>query len=212
MRWFDVDDIYGSVGPIYLAMRIFLVRFETIDTETGSIYWTLYDQARFMGALIVDSILTQHGIRSSVGFLDVTNSVLVNAGWYGAIVMNFVFTMSVPTWCNINARRISELYEHMAEFDRELKVLGIETDHQRQYFISAIILTLSLSIGIALLALTSFAYFDGNFLHVISLFPNYWTIVPFVRSSIVIGFFVCNSISTLVFLKRRFGSLNQAIV
>lgn len=213
MRWFDVnvDNIYGSLRPIYLGMKIFLVRFETIEARTGNVRWTLLDQARFVGTVIVDTILNLHGIRCSIGFLEITNSVLVNAGWYGALVMNFVFTMSVPMWCNINARVVHELCEHMAEFDRGMKTLGMKINHQREYFISASILSFSLYIGVVLLAMTSYAFFNGNFTRVQSLFPNYWIIVPFVRSSIVIGFFVCNCISTLLVIKHRFSALNQTI-
>ncbi|XP_058817581.1 putative gustatory receptor 28b [Topomyia yanbarensis] len=138
MRWFTVVNFFESLRPVYVASKIFLVHFETVDFENRTYRRTLSDQLRYVLSLIVDLYLTLVGIRSSAAFLHLSESVLLNVGYYGSLLLTFIFTLILPTWNSLEAGTIFAVIESIACFDDEIKLLGFGINHQKHHFVNTI--------------------------------------------------------------------------
>ncbi|XP_058817592.1 putative gustatory receptor 28b [Topomyia yanbarensis] len=212
MRWFNVVSFFESLRPVYLTAKIFLLLFETVDFERRTFRRTLSDQIRYVLTLIMDLYLTLVGIRSSAAFLKLSDSILLNVGYYGSFLLTFILALVLPTWHGLKARNICALLESVACFDDEIKLLGFRINHQKHHFISTIVVNCSMFIAYFMIGITTYAYCNENWLNLTNIFPEYWMVLPFVRTSIVEGLFICYFCLMLLSLRHRFAVLNRVIM
>ncbi|XP_055543582.1 uncharacterized protein LOC129729125 [Wyeomyia smithii] len=140
MRWFKVRDFFESTRPVYLAARICLLHFETVDFRERKFRKTLFDQIRFILTMWADLYLASVAIGFGEAFMSLSESTLLNAGYFASIIDSYLFMLSLPTWNRWMAASIFAIFEHIAEVDDELKQLGLTINHQKHHFVSTVVM------------------------------------------------------------------------
>ncbi|XP_053690856.1 putative gustatory receptor 28b [Sabethes cyaneus] len=138
MRWFRVDDFFQSIRPVYLTARMFLLHFETVDFQRRTHRRTLLDQAGLALTFVMDLFLATVAFRNITVMLQMSDSVLLNLGYYVSFMLATMIALVIPSWNSWQAESIFEIYANIANVDDDLKQLGITIDHQKHHFVSTI--------------------------------------------------------------------------
>ncbi|XP_058448651.1 uncharacterized protein LOC131428622 [Malaya genurostris] len=212
MRWFRADSFFESLRPVYLIAKVLLLHFETIDFERRTVRRTLFDQILYVLTLIMDLYLSLVGIRSCAAFIELSDSMLLNLGYGGSFLMSYLLSLALPLWNGLKARTIFSIYESIAAYDDDLKLLGLRIDHQRHNFVSTIFVMCSMCFAFFMLAIVSYAHFNKDWIDLSKVFLEYWMVIPFVRTALGAGIFFSYFCLTLLSLQHRFVTLNQVVM
>ncbi|EAT34576.2 AAEL013200-PA, partial [Aedes aegypti] len=211
MRWFRVHNYFESLRPLYLAIKLLHFHFETIDFSTQTLHRTLTDQFRFVFTLLLDCYLVYKGIQSTSTFLYLTDSNIVNGGCFSALILAFLFGLFMAPKYRLRTQGMFEILTNIAEFDGQLRSLGLHIDHQRHHFISTVSAGLWMTMGLFVLIITGTNRTSEDWLDLSEMFPDWISILAMCRSATSLGIFTCYITMTLYSLKTGFDQLNQAI-
>ncbi|EDS42721.1 Gustatory receptor 28b [Culex quinquefasciatus] len=211
MRWFKVNGLLDTLRPVYLASNILLVNFTSYNFATRTVHRTLFDLTRFVFTLLLDVFLTWRAIQACQAFLKGTESMLINAGLYGSIVLNFLLTSSIPLWNSLNGTAIFEMFQGIEACNDELQPLGVWIDLQKRHLAFTVYAVLSTSNGFFVLIINWFFPSVVEKITVPDMFPDGWAILALSRTNFISGISSCYSTLTLLAIRKYFNLLNQTV-
>lgn len=211
MRWFKVHNYFESIRPLYLVTKVFHFHFESIDFGNQTHRRTLPDQFRFVLTLLLDIYLTIQGVQSSLAYLRLTDSTLVNVGCYSAIVLTYLFGLALAPTLRFKAEAVFQIFTNIEELDVELQTLGLNLNHQRHHFITTVNSCFWMTIGLFVLILACTSRSSDDWLDLSGMFPDWMAVLVVIRSSTSLGMFACLFSLTLLSIRNGFDKLHEAI-
>ncbi|XP_053690851.1 uncharacterized protein LOC128739393 [Sabethes cyaneus] len=214
MRWFRIDDFFQSIRPVYLAARIFLLHFETVDFQRRTHRRTLLDQLGLVLTLMVDLFLGTVALRNLTAMLEMSDSVLLNLGYYASFMLATMIALAIPTWNSWQVESLFEIYANIASVDDDLKQLGITVDHQKHHFVSTFMTSIAAFISSFLFAGTTYTFFVEGAFTFTKQFSEYLMVVPFLRSTLTTQEFSPKSIKDTYNFQhtiRKFATLHDLL-
>ncbi|XP_055543586.1 putative gustatory receptor 28b [Wyeomyia smithii] len=211
MRWFRVDNFFQSIRPVYLAAKLFLLHFETLDFDKRTRRRTLLDQIRFVLSLVLDLFLTLVALQNITIMMTMSDSILLNMGYYGSFLLSCLVSAAIPSWNSWQADSLFELYDNIATVDEKLKQIGIFIDHQKHHLVSTLVTIFAILIPVFMFTITTYMYFFETSFAVARLFPDFIMIVPSLRAILISEIHSCYLMLTLLSLRNRFAVLNETI-
>nr|NP_001345756.1 gustatory receptor 25 [Aedes aegypti] len=209
MPWFEARSVFDSLRPVYLATKIFLVHFETLDFGQQTVQQTLLDQLRYIVAILLDIAVVYRCITVNTPYLYLTDSVLLNVGCYTTLVFLALLSSSIPVWNRHKAVEILEVYKNIDECDRILRSLGVVIDHRKQRMFSTLYVVGWIGVPI-IITLNAFrARFDSAWTNVSSAAPDVMIAIGILRTSSCYSLFICYSTLTLMSINQRFSCVQQ---
>lgn len=194
-----------------VTTKLILFYFETFDERTRTTRRTLPDQFCFIVTVLLDLYLIPRGISGTTGVLRLTDSILINIGCYGTLVMIYLLCLMLPWVLRMKSTRISTVFDNMVQFDIDMLKLGYTVDHQLMHKYSILSMAVGLSIILLVLCISLIFRSGNSWLDVSAIFPDYWTVFAFTRASVGLNVFGCIFGLKLLFLKARFSLLNQVL-
>lgn len=207
-----VNNFYSTIRPVLMVAKLIFFFFETIDGKTRTTRRTLLDQFSFVATVLLDLYFIPLGIWGNSGYLRLTDSILMNVGIYGAIVMCYLFSLALPWVVRLKSYLIFELLDNMHQFDIDMLQLGYSVNHQLWHTYSILSMCAGMSIAVFVLGVSLIFRSGNSWLDMSAMFPDSWTIMAFTRASVGLNVFGCTFGLFLVFLKARFSLLNQAMM
>lgn len=200
-----------SVRPIYLVTKVCHTHFETINFEKQTTSRTLLDQFRFILTLLLDLYLLYTSFTISDAVLEVTDSILINAGWYGSVLAFYLLSFSLPLWNRCKSREMFEIFENIIHCDRELLKLGVFVNHRKYHLVSTVYIgtimftTSVFTTGVGLIRFTDCCPYYYK------LISEDIMIVISGRTMLNVQMFICYTNLMLLSVRDRFIKLQEAI-
>lgn len=212
MRWFQAYNFFDSVRPVYLATRIFQIHFETLDFEKQTVHRTLLDQFLFVLTVLVDFYLFYRGLITSLPYLELTDSVLLNVGSYASLVLLVLFSSTLVLWNRCKTDGVIEIYRNVANCDRQLQSLGIMIDHRKYYLINTVCVFATILISVTILIGAIVFRYNETWIQISLTQPDFITILNVHRTTICFSMFICYNNLMLLALGERFDRVREAMM
>nr|NP_001345815.1 gustatory receptor 21 [Aedes aegypti] len=208
----NASSFLESFRPVYLVTKNLHIHFETINFRLQTVERTLLDQFRFILSVALDGYLVSVGCRNSSGYLQLTDSMLINSGCYVSVVSLYLFSFSLPLWNRYKAAEMFEVFRTISDCDRNLEVLGAIVDHRKHLVTNTVSLGTVVMFILAILGIGGYIRFTVYWKHFEPILPDDASTVAVLRTFITLHFFVCYCSLILWSIRERFLILQQVIV
>lgn len=207
----NASSFLESFRPVYLVTKNLHIHFETINFRLQTVERTLLDQFRFMLSVVLDVYLVSVGCRNSSGYLQLTDSMLINSGCYVSVVSLYLFSFSLPLWNRFKAAEMFELFRTISDCDRNLELLGAVIDYRKHLVMNTVSLGTVVMFILAILGIGGYIRFTVYWKHFEPILPDDTSTVAVLRTFITLHFFVCYCSLILWSIRERFIALHQVI-
>lgn len=161
--------------------------------------------------VILDGYLLAVGCRNSAGFLELTDSMLINTGCYVSVVSVYLFSFSLPLWNRYKFTEMFELFQTLTDCDEDLNAFGVNVDHRKHLIINSVSLGIVGLLILTILGVGGYIRFTDYWKRIESILPDNTSNFAILRTFINVYFFVCYCSLILWSIRERFIGLRQTI-